>query len=215
MTRLIFLGPPGAGKGTQAQALAQRDGLTQIATGNILRQAVAAGTALGKEAQGFMQRGELVPDQLMVALVRERLSREAASWILDGFPRTQVQAEALQATLAELHQPLTWVIEVQVPDDLIVARLTGRRVCRQCEAPFHVQELPPQREGICDRCGGELYQRADDVAETVLNRLNVYHAQTAPLLTYYRELGLLRSVDGTQAVGDVLAEIDAILGVRV
>lgn len=215
MMRLIFLGPPGAGKGTQARALAQRDGLSQIATGNILRQAVQAGTPLGQEAQGYMQRGELVPDRLMVALVRDRLSHETGGWILDGFPRTQVQAEALQATLAELHQPLTLVIEVQVPDPLIVERLTGRRVCRKCEAPYHVVDLPSKVAGVCDSCGGELYQRADDVAETVKNRLNVYHSQTAPLLAYYRDLGLLRSVDGTRSVGDVLAAIDELLRARV
>lgn len=211
--RMIFLGAPGAGKGTQARRIAEEYRLPQIATGNILRAAVKAGTPLGLEAKGFMDRGELVPDAVMIGLIRERLQQPdaAAGWILDGFPRTVAQAEALDALLAELKQKLDLVVDVQVPDAEIVARLSGRRVCRSCEAPFHVTNQPSKVAGVCDYDGGELYQRADDNAETINSRLEVYHRSTAPLVGYYQARGNYQAVDGTQPIDKVAAELAGLL----
>lgn len=203
--RLIFLGPPGAGKGTQARELAREWGVPQIATGEMLREAVAAGTHLGREASRIMETGALVPDNVMIGLIAERLRQPDAvgGFILDGFPRTLAQAEALERLLKDLGQTLDGVLFFEVAEPELVRRLTGRRLCRQCQTAFHVVSAPPQREGVCDRCGGELYQRDDDSEATVRHRLDVYERQTAPLLDYYRDRSLLVPIQGEGAVGTI------------
>jgi adenylate kinase len=200
--RLIFLGPPGAGKGTQARALARQWGVPQIATGEMLREAVAVGTPLGREAKRIMETGALVPDDVMIELIAERLRQPdaAGGFILDGFPRTLAQAEALERLLKDLGQKLDGVVFFEVAEPELVRRLTGRRLCRQCQTAFHVVSAPPQREGVCDRCGSELYQRDDDSEATVRHRLSVYDRQTAPLLAYYRDRGLLVPIAGEGAI---------------
>jgi adenylate kinase len=207
--RLIFLGPPGAGKGTQARALAQGWGVPQIATGEMLRDAVAAGTPLGREAKRIMDTGALVPDDVMVGLIADRLRQTdaAGGFILDGFPRTMAQAEALDRLLKDLGQSLDRVVYFEVAEPELVRRLTGRRLCRQCQTAFHLVSAPPKRAGVCDRCGGELYQREDDSEATVRNRLQVYARQTAPLLDYYRHRNLLTSVSGEGAIATIGAAI--------
>jgi len=203
--RLIFVGPPGAGKGTQARDLAGEWHVPQIATGEMLREAVAAGTPLGREAKRIMESGALVPDNVMIGLIAERLRQPDAAngFILDGFPRTIAQAEALDRLLKDLGQKLDGVLFFEVSEPELLRRLTGRRLCRQCQTAFHVASAPPAREGICDRCGGELYQREDDSEATVRNRLGVYNRQTAPLLDYYRERGLLTPINGEGAIGTI------------
>ncbi len=202
---VILLGPPGAGKGTQAARLAKRLGLAHVASGDLFREAVAAQTPLGIKAQGYMERGELVPDEIVVAMILERLAqpdcRQGA--VLDGFPRTVAQAEALEEALAAQGKEVDVVLLAHVPDEVVLERLTGRRICRNCQAPYHMTFNPPTREGICDRCGGVLYQRDDDREETVRHRLRVYREQTAPLIAYYRRQGLLREVDGVGEVEEV------------
>jgi adenylate kinase len=211
---MVFLGAPGAGKGTQARLISESQGIPQISTGDILRAAVREGTPLGREAQGYMERGELVPDAVMVGLIRERLSGPdcANGFILDGFPRTLEQAAALDALLGELQKPLTHVFDVEVPREELLKRLTGRRVCRSCSASFHAVFNPPRVEGICDHCGGELVQRADDNAQTVGKRLDVYGEQTRPLTAYYREKGLLRTIDGERPIAEIQREFADLLG---
>jgi adenylate kinase len=196
--RVIFLGPPGAGKGTQAKALAQEWRVPQIATGEMLRDAVKAGTPLGREAARIMESGALVPDEVMVGLIADRLRQPdaAGGFILDGFPRTIAQAEALNRLLKDLGQALDAVVYFDVPEPELIRRLTGRRLCRQCQTAYHMVSAPPRTPGVCDRCGGELYQRDDDSEATVRHRLEVYARQTAPLLDYYRGRGLLSSVKG-------------------
>jgi adenylate kinase len=203
--RLIFLGPPGAGKGTQARELAREWGVPQIATGEMLREAVAAGTPLGREAQRIMETGALVPDDVMIGLIAERLRKPDAvnGFILDGFPRTIAQAEALDRLLKDLEQRLDAVVYFQVAEAELIRRLTGRRLCRQCQTAFHVVSAPPKREGVCDRGGGELYQRDDDSEATVRNRLQVYERQTAPLLDYYRDRDLLAPIQGEGTIGGI------------
>jgi adenylate kinase len=207
--RLIFLGPPGAGKGTQARELAREWGVPQIATGEMLREAVAAGTPLGREAQRIMDTGALVPDDVMIGLIAERLRQADAvnGFILDGFPRTIAQAEALDRLLKDLEQRLDAVVYFQVAEPELIRRLTGRRICRRCQTAFHVVSAPPKREGVCDRCGGELYQRDGDREATVRNRLQVYERQTAPLLDYYRDRDRLVPIQGE---GTIAAIRDAI-----
>jgi adenylate kinase len=207
--RVIFLGPPGAGKGTQAKNLAQEWGVPQVATGEMLRDAVKAGTPLGLEAKRIMESGALVPDDVMIGLIADRLRQPDAArgFILDGFPRTIAQAEALERLLKDVDQSLGAVVYFEVPEAELLRRLTGRRLCRQCQTAFHTVSAPPKREGVCDRCGGELYQRDDDSEATVRHRLDVYRRQTAPLLDYYRGRGRLAAVKGD---GDVQTIASAI-----
>ena len=203
--RVAFLGPPGAGKGTQARELAREWAVPHIATGDMLREAVAAGSNLGREAKAFMDKGALVPDEVIIGMIAERLRDPDArrGFLLDGFPRTIAQAEGLERLLKDLGQPLDRVIYFDVAQPELVRRLTGRRVCRSCGHSFHVVSNPPRREGVCDFCGGELYQRVDDSEDTVRNRLNVYRKQTAPLLDWYTGKGLLRTIEGTGSIAEI------------
>lgn len=205
--RLVLLGAPGAGKGTQAILLAERRGYSHVSTGALLRAAIQNGTELGRRAKEYMDRGELVPDELVLAMVRELLRRPGfgEGFILDGFPRTLPQAEALDQMLAELDLRLDRVINIDVPTAELVARLAGRRVCKNCPASYHVIFNPPRVPEVCDQCGSALVQRPDDREETVLNRLSVYENQTRPLIDYYRRQGLLADVVGS-------GEVEAIYG---
>lgn len=210
---LILLGAPGAGKGTQAAYLKEEWGLTHISTGDILRAEVRQGTPLGHEAQGYMERGALVPDDLIIRMMEERLKSlgEQTGYILDGFPRTVAQAEALDTMLARIRHTLDAVVNLVVPDAELIRRLTGRRVCPNCNAVFHVDTMPSKQAGICDHCGQELIQRKDDQLEAITNRLEVYKAQTQPLIDYYQRQGKLTTIDGTIGVPQVAAKIRAAL----
>jgi adenylate kinase len=209
--RVAFLGPPGAGKGTQARDLAQEWGVLHLATGDMLREAVAAGSPLGREAKGYMDRGALVPDDVIIRMMGERLGRADAErgFILDGFPRTIAQAEALGRLLKDLGQTLDTVVYFDVSEPELLRRLTGRRVCRKCGHTYHLVSNPPKRPGVCDACGGELYQREDDAEATVRNRLEVYRRQTSPLLDYYRQRHMLTTVSGEGAVAAIRDAIRA------
>lgn len=196
--RLVFLGPPGAGKGTLAVRLADHFLLAHIATGDLLRLNVKDGTNLGKKAKSFLDRGALVPDDLVIAMVKERLGQSDAQkgYILDGFPRTTAQAEALDDVLSQSGSPLSAVAYFETSLKTIIDRLSGRRTCPKCGMSFHIRNIPPKREGVCDRCGASLVQREDDKEETVRRRLEVYDSETAPLIDYYRKKGLLRKTSG-------------------
>lgn len=211
---LILLGPPGAGKGTQARRLVERFDTPQISTGDMLRAAVKAESELGLRVKGIMARGELVPDEIVVALFKERAAQPDArgGFILDGFPRTVTQAEALEKLLEAEGGRIDHVVSIDVPEEELVARLSGRRTCRGCQALYHAETSPPKRAGRCDQCGGELYQRSDDEAETIRERLRVYKRQTEPLIDYYDRAGLLRRIDGTGSVDRIFESILAALG---
>jgi adenylate kinase len=211
--RLILLGAPGVGKGTQGDRLAAKYHRPKISTGDILREAVRNKTPLGLEAKACMDQGKLVPDAVVIGIVRDKLGEPvcAKGFLLDGFPRTVPQAEELGAILQGKGLKLDRVVNIAVPREDIVRRLTGRRSCPKCQAVFHVEFSPPKREGICDRCGGELVQRSDDKRETVENRLAVYEEQTAPLIAYYRQRGLLSDVDGAGTVEQVQQRIVELL----
>ncbi len=208
--RLVFLGAPGSGKGTMAELLSAKAGLVHISTGDMLRENVKEGTELGLKAKGYMDAGELVPDEVMVAMVADRLSRDdvrGSGFILDGFPRTMVQGESLDRTLDEAGMALDRVLLFDAPDETILERLTGRRVCRKCGRVYHIRFIPPKKEGVCDVCGGELYQRPDDREETIRNRLEVYRRQTADLIGYYEKKGLLTKLDASLPRDEAFAKL--------
>lgn len=206
---LVLLGGPGAGKGTQAERLSETLGIPQVSTGELFRENLKNETELGLLAKGYMERGELVPDQVTVGMVRERLSRPDAAngAILDGFPRTIAQAEALDSLLAELGAKLAVVPYIKLPEDVLLARLAGRWTCKKCGAMYHQLFSPPDEPGVCDKCGGELYQRPDDTPETQKHRIQVYFEQTAPLIDYYRDKRLLVELDGQPGIGEIQAEL--------
>jgi adenylate kinase len=211
---IILLGPPGAGKGTQAKMLIDAYGIPQISTGDMLREAVKNQTPLGIEAKKYMDAGKLVTDEVVIGLVKERIARQdcADGFMLDGFPRTVPQAEELDKVLTEMQKGIDHVVSIEVPNSELMGRLTGRRTCKACGQGFHMVFDPPKAEGVCDKCGGELYQRDDDNEETVSNRLKVYEDQTKPLIDYYQNKGLLRPIDGVGAIKDIFARIKAVLG---
>jgi adenylate kinase len=211
---LILLGPPGAGKGTQAGRIVAEYGVPHISTGDILRAAVKNQTQMGLEAKKYMDAGELVPDSVVIGIVKDRLQEPdtAKGFLMDGFPRTIPQAEALDAALEGLGRAVSKVLVLLVDEDLLIQRLTGRRICRSCQAPFHVYFNKSKVEGVCDACGGELYQRDDDTEATVRNRLDVYRSQTEPLIDYYGRAGVVARVDGAQAPEKTFEDIAAALG---
>ncbi len=206
---IILLGAPGAGKGTQAVVLSQKLSLAHIASGDLFRQAQNSGTELGNTAKSYMEKGLLVPDEITVKMVLERISEPdcANGFILDGFPRNLEQAKALEKVLNDKGQGIDKVVYIKVPEEELVRRLAGRRICRNCQTPYHVTDMPPKVEGKCDRCGGELYQRPDDKEETVRSRIKVYSEETAPLVDYYRKAGKLLEVDGAQGAKKVTNEL--------
>jgi adenylate kinase len=210
---LILLGPPGAGKGTQASRIIDKYKIPQISTGDILRAAVREGTELGKEAQKYMNEGKLVPDSVVIGIIRERLSQDDCKngYLLDGFPRTLPQAEELNKILENLNSKLDAVISIEVPDEEIVTRITGRRMCKACGNVYHVKFSPPAKDGVCDKCGGELYQRDDDNEATVRERLSAYKAQTEPLKDFYAKEGILKEVNGTGDIEKIYSDIVSIL----
>jgi adenylate kinase len=211
---IVLMGLPGAGKGTQAEKIIEKYGIPHISTGDMFRAAIKEGTELGMKAKSFMDNGNLVPDEVTIGIVRERLSKEDClkGFLLDGFPRTVAQAEALENILSDLGKKMNYVINIEVDKDILMERLTGRRICKECGATYHLIFNPPKEEGVCDRCGGELYQRADDNEETVQNRLDVNIQQTKPLLDYYEDKGYLKNIDGQQDIVKVFAGIDELLG---
>ncbi len=212
--KIIMLGAPGAGKGTQAKQIAAKYSIPHISTGDIFRANIKNGTDLGKKAKEYMDQGLLVPDELTCDLVMDRIAEPDAAngFVLDGFPRTIPQAEALTAALEKIGASMDFAIDVDVPDENIVNRMSGRRACVNCGATYHIVAIPPKKEGICDTCGNDLVLRDDDKPETVQKRLNVYHEQTQPLIEYYSKQGILKSVTGTVPMEEVFASIVAILG---
>ena len=211
--KIVMLGAPGAGKGTQAKMIASKYGIPHISTGDIFRANIKEGTELGKKAKAFMDQGALVPDELTLELIMDRFQQAdcANGYVLDGFPRTIPQAEALTKALSDEGGKLDYAINVEVPDENIVNRMSGRRACLACGGTYHVVFNAPKKEGVCDACGGELVLRDDDKPETVAKRLDVYHTQTQPLIDYYAGQGILKEVDGTKEVAEVFGDITAIL----
>lgn len=212
--KIIMLGAPGAGKGTQAKMIADKYDIPHISTGDIFRANIKEGTELGNKAKTFMDKGLLVPDELVVDLIVDRLSKEDCKngYVLDGFPRTIPQAEALDKALEEIGEKVDYAINVEVPDTNIISRMSGRRACLACGATYHIVHIPTKTEGICDRCGKELVLRDDDKPDTVKKRLEVYHEQTQPLIDYYGTKGISKEVDGTMGMEDVFQSIVAIVG---
>lgn len=212
--KIIMLGAPGAGKGTQAKMIAEKYDVPHISTGDIFRANIKNGTQLGMEAKQYMDQGLLVPDELTVKILLDRVAQDDCQngYVLDGFPRTIPQAQVLDKALTELGDKIDYAIDVDVPDENIVKRMGGRRACLSCGATYHIEHIPPKAEGICDKCGQELVLRDDDKPETVQNRLNVYHEQTQPLIDFYKEKGVLKTVDGTMDMKDVFAAVMTILG---
>ena len=212
--KIIMLGAPGAGKGTQAKMIAEKYALPHISTGDIFRANIKNQTELGMEAKKYMDEGKLVPDELTVKILLDRVAADDCrnGYVLDGLPRTIPQAEVLTKALEEMNDAIDYAIDVDVPDENIVNSMGGRRACVTCGATYHIVHVPPKKENICDKCGSELILRDDDKPETVLNRLKVYHEQTQPLIDYYTAKGVLRTVDGTKDMNDVFAEIVSILG---
>jgi len=212
--KIIMLGAPGAGKGTQAKMIAEKYGIPHVSTGDIFRANIKNGTDLGKQAKEYMDAGKLVPDELTVKILLDRVAQDDCKngYVLDGFPRTIPQAEVLEDALNKLGDKIDFAVNVDVPDENIVRRMSGRRACLKCGATYHIEHIPPKHEGICDTCGSELVLRDDDKPETVLNRLKVYHEQTQPLIDFYTERNVLRTVDGTRDMKDVFADIISILG---
>lgn len=212
--KIIMLGAPGAGKGTQAKMIADKYGVPHISTGDIFRANIKNGTELGMEAKKYMDQGLLVPDELTVRILLDRVAQDDCKngYVLDGFPRTIPQAEVLDSELTKLGDHIDYAINVDVPDENIVKRMSGRRACLTCGATYHIEHVPPKKEGICDVCGSELVLRDDDKPETVKNRLNIYHEQTQPLIDFYTKKGVLKTVDGTVPMEEVFAAITAILG---
>lgn len=212
--KIVMLGAPGAGKGTQAKMIAEKYSVPHISTGDIFRANIKNGTQLGMEAKKYMDQGLLVPDELTVKILLDRVAKDDCKngYVLDGFPRTIPQAEVLDKALAEMGDSLDYAIDVNVPDENIIRRMGGRRACVNCGATYHIEYIPPKKEGVCDTCGKDLILRDDDKPETVKNRLDVYHKQTQPLIDFYQAKGILRTVDGTVDMKDVFAAIVSILG---
>lgn len=212
--KIIMLGAPGAGKGTQAKMIADKYKVPHVSTGDIFRANIKNGTELGKEAKQYMDKGLLVPDELTVKILLDRVAQADCEngYVLDGFPRTIPQAEVLDKALTELGDKIDYAIDVNVPDENIIKRMSGRRACLACGATYHIEHIPPKKEGVCDRCGEALVLRDDDKEETVKNRLNVYHEQTQPLIEYYKGKGILKEVDGTVPMDQVFEAITDILG---
>ena len=208
------MGLPGAGKGTQAEQIVEKYKIPHISTGDMFRSAIKEGTDLGLQAKSFMDKGELVPDEVTIGIVHERLSKADCEkgFLLDGFPRTVPQAEALETILSDLNREIDFVINIDVKKELLMERLTGRRICKSCGSTYHLVFNPPATEGVCDRCNGELYQRADDNEETVQNRLEVNLKQTKPLLDFYEIKGYLQNINGQQDIRKVFADLDELLG---
>ena len=212
--KIVMLGAPGAGKGTQAKMISEKYGIPHISTGDIFRANIKENTELGQKAKTYMDKGLLVPDELVVDLVVDRLAQDDAKkgYVLDGFPRTIPQAEALTEALKKQGTAIDYALDIEMEDQAIIDRMAGRRVCAKCGATFHVVNIPPKKEGVCDNCGGELELRDDDAPETVKKRLNVYHEQTAPLIEYYKKQGILHEIDGTLGIDGVAAKVAEILG---
>ena len=211
--KIIMLGAPGAGKGTQAKFISEKFGIPHVSTGDIFRANIKEGTDLGKEAKGYMDKGQLVPDELTVRILLDRVSKDDCKngYVLDGFPRTIPQAEVLDKEVSKMGDKIDIAINVDVPDENIVRRMGGRRACLKCGATYHTEHIPPKKEGICDACGSDLVLRDDDKPETVKNRLDVYHKQTQPLIDYYSAKNILKTVDGTRDMNDVFADIVKLL----
>lgn len=212
--KIVLLGPPGAGKGTQAKSISNRYSIPHISTGDIFRKNISEGTPLGIEAKSYIDKGQLVPDEVTINMVKDRLTWEDCKngYLLDGFPRTVAQAEALEGFLADRNEKLDTALSIEVPSSFILERMTGRRVCPSCGASYHVKFNPPTKAGVCDVCGSDIVQRKDDTEETVSERLEVYERQTQPLIDFYNNRNLLSTVDGTKAINEVFESICSILG---